>query len=179
MAAPKLTRRDRLLVKEVHALVGDLRLDPDKIAIEMDPELRNVALRHARLHLIRGEVITQFTLVDEVLTHELAIEMLGGRKEKPWKTKKRRFDRVKSVLSESRMSVRQKLDLYRSYRRVPARVTEIIAGLNSARNALAHVFYLEGQKRRAKYLGQDILSTKTFERFQNDLGSLFDYFLQR
>jgi hypothetical protein len=73
------------------------------------------------------------------------------------------------VLTESRMSVRQKLDLYRSYRRVPAQVTQIIAGLNSARNALAHVFYLEGQKRRAKYLGQDILSTKTFERFQNDL----------
>jgi hypothetical protein len=74
------------LVKEVHTLVGDLGLDPDKIALEMDPEFRNVALRQARLHLIRGEVMTQFTLVDEALTHELAIEMPEGRT-KPWKKK--------------------------------------------------------------------------------------------
>jgi len=178
MSIPPLTRTERRLVREIKTLASDLGLDPVEIAEEEDQELRYVGLTNARMHIIRGEVITQFTLVDDLLTHELTIEILGGSKKKPWRRKKVRFDRAKAVLIESRMSLRHKLDLYKTYRRVPARIVEIVAGLNSARNSLAHVFYLEGRRRRAKYRGQDIISVKTFDRFREDMQYLYDYLLR-
>lgn len=179
MPAATLTRRQQTIAKEIRALLESLRLNPDSLVAVVDREYRTTALALARLHLIRGEVITTFTVVDDLLTHFLAIEMMGGRKQEPWRKKRQRFERVKSVLVESRMSLRHKLDLFRSFRRVPKQILEVAYGLNTARNALAHVFHLEGRKRRARYRGQDILSIGVFDRFQSDTNRLLDFLVGR
>lgn len=179
MAKLHLTQYDRQLVREIGSIIDRLNLNLEQIAAEKDPEYRRVSLKGARLHFIRGEIITQFTLIDDLLTQILAIEMLGGRAAKPWKRKKVRFERVKAVLLDSRMSMRHKLELYRAYRRVPSSVVQIIVSLNTLRNAVAHVFFLEGRKRRAKYRGQDILKPAVFDHFLEDMAALFDFLLWR
>ncbi len=179
MTKSLLTRNDRKLIGEIQAIIERLNLDPKQIATEKDAENRRELLKGARLHLIRGEVITQFTLIDELLTHEVAIEMLGGKAAKPWKRKRVRFERAKSLLTESRMSMRHKLELYRVYRRAPRNVAQIIAELNKLRNALAHVFFVEGRHARANYRGQDILNPSTFDTFLDDMSLAFEFFVSR
>ena len=132
-------------------------------------------MERIRTHHIRAEVITQFTLVDDLLTHELAIEALGGRRQKPWKRKK--FQRFIEELVESRASLRQKLGLYKTFKHVPKDIYESILGLNAVRNAFAHKFYLDDTARPAKYRGQKILELSVFKRFLGDQQRVSDFIL--
>jgi hypothetical protein len=170
-----LTSKQRALIRELRTIIDELGLDFETIDRYPTSEERTVHLERIRTHLIRGEVITQFTLVDDLLTHELAIEALGGHRQKPWK--KDKFERFKEVLVENRASLRQKLGLYGMFRRIPNDIRESILGLNSVRNSFAHNFILDARTKPAKYRGQKILDLSAFKRFLIDQRQVIDFLL--
>jgi len=179
MSSNELTSKQRNLIKELEVITEDLGLGFGDIGRYPTPEERTVHLERIKTHLIRGEVITQFTLVEEMLTYELAIEALGGHRAKPWRHKKTRFDRFKQVLTENRASLRPKLGLYEAFRRVPRDIREITLALNSIRNAFAHSFSVGNQKKSVKYRGQNIMDLAVFKRFLIDQRRLLDFLVNR
>jgi len=126
---------------------------------------------------IRGEVITQCTLIDELVTHQLARKILGDRAKNPRRSK--RFRAIKAVLAESRLPLSRKLDLLRSLVKVPNHVVASISQVNKLRNHIAHQFFLDASQNKLKYSGKNILSVEGLRLFQRDQEEIFNYLVLR
>jgi hypothetical protein len=161
-----LTKEQQRLLGEIRSIVDALGLDFDTILRYPPSEERTVYLERIRTHLIRGAVMGEFILVDYLLTDELAIETFGGHGAEPGK--KNALKRFEGELQESRVTLRQKLELYDTFRPVPADIREAILGLSAVRNAFAHNFILDEEPRPAKYRGRKILQLSVFEKFLED-----------
>jgi hypothetical protein len=167
----KQTKYVRLL-REVFELLG---LDFENIRDYPSAEERSVHLKRVLVHLVRGEVITQFTLIDDLLTHQLAFKILANRVTNPWQSK--RFRTVKAALAESRLPLSRKLDVFRSLAKVPDDVVTIISRLNKLRNHMAHQFFLDDLPKKLNYAGKNILSVEGLRLFKSDQERAFDYLI--
>jgi len=91
--------------------------------------------------LIRGEVVTKYTLIDERLSSAICRYMFeGGKFMKLWKTK--RFERFNYFILE-KMSLMEKLAFVKDVYNIPKRLAADIEAINAIRNALAHAFFPE------------------------------------
>src|SRR5262249_13686051 len=145
-------------------------------------------LRAVRREVIRGEVVSQYTLLDEHLGSKI-VEYLYPKKKfiKLWKT--RNFQRFNFFILE-RMPLIQKLAMVKDIYRIPKSISESIDAVNALRNALAHAFFPENlkaymSKRRLKprksapvtYKGVDIFTIDGIDRFLNDMSEISDFFI--
>jgi hypothetical protein len=154
-----------------------LRLNFESIREYATAEERTAQLERILHDVVRGEVITQFTLIDELLTHELARKILGRHVTAPRRSK--RFHAIKNVLAESRLSISCKLDLFRTLTKVPNDVASAISRLSRIRNHMAHQFFIDGSVKRFDYCGKNILSTDGLRLFQRDQHRVFEYLILR
>ena len=148
-----------------------------------------------RLHvmkrqLVRGEVVTQYTLIDDLLSTELCKYFLPGKKIfEQWKTK--RFRRFNYYVIE-RLYMTQKLAFLKDVFSVPREIASKIEEINALRNALAHAFFPENlrayqMKGRpapreeivVKYRGHDIFSPEGARTFATDCGEVTEFLVLR
>src|SRR5262245_55115872 len=109
------TRRDRLTPKQtkyvrlLREIFEIIQIDFENIRRYPSGIERTAQLERILGDVIRGDVITNFTLIDDLLTNKLARKIVGdritGRRSK-------RFRIVKTALIESRLSLSRKLAIF-------------------------------------------------------------------
>src|SRR5438552_140127 len=80
MSKPRLTHTQRTLLAEIHEIAETAGVAYQQFLEAPDSEWRTVNLRLVREHLIRGEVITAYTLIDTLVESRLVHHLfIGGR----------------------------------------------------------------------------------------------------
>lgn len=187
--ADSLTATQRQLQRELSAIARIVRVDYWNIR-ERERAARTPTLQVMKRELVRGEIVGQYTLIDDLLSTELCRYFLPGRGLiAQWKTK--RFRRFNYYVIE-RLYMTQKLAFLKDVYRVPREVASTIEEINSLRNAMAHAFFPENLRayqmkgrpapRKAipvTYKGRDIFSVEGVQRFADDCGDVVDFLLWR
>lgn len=185
--AYSLTAKQRKLQKELGEIAEIVRVDYWNIH-ERERESRTPVLEVMKRELIRGEIVGQYTLIDDLLSTELCRYFLPGKNLiAQWKTK--RFRRFNYYIVE-RLYLTQKLAFLKDVYRVPKHIASTIEEVNSLRNAMAHAFFPENlrayqMKGRpaprkpicVRYKGEDIFTTAGARKFVDDCGEVVDFLL--
>ena len=176
------TRRDRLTSKQtkyvrlLREIFEIIEIDFENVRRYPSATERTAQLERILGDVIRGDVITNFTLIDELLTNGLARKIVGdhitGRRSK-------RLQIVKTALIESRLSLSRKLAVFRSLVRVPDDVVGAISRLNKLRNHMAHEFHLDVRSKKLTDAGKNILSVEGLRLFESEQMRVFMYLLLR
>ncbi len=131
--------------------------------LEYAPESRTAYLKNMRVQLVRGEIITKYTLIDEFLAVVISHYYFKRPKSKPsfhslWRTKRFQIFNY-HVLDETYLL--NKMRLVRAIKEIPSNVRGAIERINAVRNAIVHSFFPENRKqyrseKRVVYQGEDI-----------------------
>ena len=138
MKTPNLTSKQKRLIKELDEIASLLHLNYREIQ-EYERESRTTRLELVKRHFIRGEVVLQYTLVDEFLNNILCRYFFGKRISfiRLWKTK--RFRTFNYFVIE-KLSLMEKLAFVKSIKKLPKSVVADVERLNALRNGIAHAF---------------------------------------
>ena len=175
-----LTRLQKKLHKEAEEIAEMARVDFWNIESEVETEWRTAAFRIAIAHLVVAEIITRYTMLDEVLTDYLC-RYYFKRPNNPryifWKRKKFRLF-VHFMLDE--MYLLKKMQMVHAIRPLPKDVRATIEKANAIRNAMAHSFFPENRKEHMKvgkvlYAGKDIRTADGLRQFKDDCHDAYDY----
>lgn len=176
MTKDRLTRNQQKLVRDLERVLELLRLDYRNI-LDYDYDSRTPHIQRMRDHVVRGEVVTQYTLMDEYLNGALCDYFFGRKRNamQLWRTKK--FRNFNYYVLE-KLSLMEKFQLLRAVRRVPKFVVADIERLNNLRNGIAHAFFPENL-RSAKPLwkGKSIHAVDGLEGFIHDMANLSEWFV--
>lgn len=172
---PTLTKKQKALIDEIDQIFSLLDLDYFRI-LAYERKSRTVRLELAKRHAIRGEVITQHTLIDERLSSVLCDYFFGRHRSyiRLWRTKKfKNFNHY--VLQE--LSLVKKLAFVKEILDISRPIANDIEKINGLRNALAHAFFPENLRRpRLQYKGTDIFSLLGIRRLLEDTSAIHEYF---
>jgi hypothetical protein len=150
--------------------------------LDRDPKYdqhRTLVLQGMMREIVRGEVVSQFTLIDEHLGSKICRYMFENKRFATlWKTK--RFERFNYFVLE-KLSLMEKLAFVKDVYAVSKGIAAEIESINAIRNALAHAFFPENlrayrskpgwtarQFAGPRYKGVDIFTFEGFERFLAD-----------
>jgi hypothetical protein len=183
--AKQLTKRQRALVLELAAIMRRLNYDYRDVT-DLDSEVRTAVLQSLIREIVRGQVVHQYTLVDEYLGLKVCEYLFHGSPIRLWRTKS--FERFNYFILE-KMSLLEKLAFVRDVYNVPKSIVEKIESLNAIRNAVAHAFYpenLRAYRRKGKparvtpisvtYKGSDLFRLQGLDRLLDETIVLFDFF---
>ncbi len=171
MPAPKLTPKQRRLKNEIEDIAALVQMDHWNI-LDYSVESRTTYLEIMKRQLVRGEIITKYTLIDEFLS-VLICHFYFKKPNKGvsfralWKTKKfQLFNHF--VLDETYLL--NKMKLVSAVSEIPPDVRRAVERINAVRNAIAHSFFPENRRqyipyRRVMYQNADIYSKPGIEQF--------------
>src|SRR6266404_8670681 len=185
-----LTRTQKHLVVELDQIMVAAGLDYWDI-LNRDSEhdeYRTVVLRVITRGIVRGQVVGQYTLIDEQLGSKICHYMFDNMKFMSlWRTKK--FERFNYFILE-KMSLLEKLAFVKDVYAVSRAIAADIESINAIRNALAHAFFPENLRaHRMKhgsafrklvgphYKGVDIFTLQGFDRFLDDSGRVVQFLI--
>ena len=138
-----LTRTQKRLVDDLDKIMSVVGLDYWNI-LDRHPEYdqhRTVVLQAITREIVRGELISQYTLIDEQLGSKICRYMFESKAfMKLWKTKK--FERFNYFILE-KMSLMEKLAFVKDVYQMSKTIAADIEAINAIRNALAHSFFPE------------------------------------
>jgi hypothetical protein len=178
MARTKISRTQRRLLRELDQIAALLRVNYREIG-EYEPGDRLTRLKLVRDHLIRGEIVMGYTLVDEFLNAILCGHFFGQKSShiRLWKTK--RFKNFNYFFLE-KLSLMEKLAYVRAIREVPKSVRRNVEQLNTLRNGVAHAFFPENlRSARPTWKGLDVFSLNGARRLVDDLAEIENYLTRR
>jgi hypothetical protein len=186
----RLTRTQKSLVADLDKIMSAARLDYWNI-LDRDSEYhqyRTSALQVITREIVRGQVVSQYTLIDEQLGSKICLYMFDNKKFiSLWKTRK--FERFNYFVLE-KMSLLEKLAFVKDVYSVPKSIVADIENINAIRNALAHALFPENlrsyrMKRGSafrklvgpSYKGVDIFTFDGFNRFLDDSGDVVQFLI--
>lgn len=178
-----LNKTQKKLLKEAENIAEQARLDIWNIKTK-DKEARTTLLRIAINGMVISQIITQYTLLDEILT-DLACKYYfkkSGKRFVLWRQKKFQVF-VNYILDE--MFLIKKMELVHAIKPIPKDIRGIIHRVNSIRNAVAHSFFPENRKEYRKqggkvlYSGINIRTSTGLEKFADDCHIAFVYLAKR
>jgi hypothetical protein len=178
VASNQLTIKQQRLVRELDEIVLRLRMNYREIE-KYEPAERTPRLKLVRDHLVRGEIVLAYTLVDEFLNAILCNHFFGRNSShiKLWRTK--RFKNFNYFFLE-KLSLMEKLAYVRAIREVPKSIRRDVEQLNNLRNGIAHAFFPENlRSAKPKWKGLAIFSLDGVKLFVDDLANIDDYFTRR
>jgi hypothetical protein len=163
----ELTRKQRQLVKEIGEICSLLGLDFYDIG-QRSSIGRTTMLENIKRHIVRGEIVASYTLVDELLSSGLCYYFFGTKRsfEQLWKTK--RFKIFNYHILET-LSLNQKLAFFSAIWPIPKGISHGIRELNAVRNGLAHSFFPENRRTsKPVWKGKSIFSLEGLRLFNGD-----------
>ena len=145
---------------------------------DVDPEFRKTHLELAIRHMITGEVLRQYVLMDEHLSAMMATHFFGWDRSflQLWRTK---TFRAFNYFILEKLYLLAKLDFVAHVYDVPQKVNRDLRALNDLRNALAHSFFPENRRVKPGWKRQDIFSMEELKAFRSDMSEVADFFLER
>jgi hypothetical protein len=178
-----LTRAQKRLYDQAKEIAGLAMVDIWEVE-QWDSEARLPLLRIAIAHMVVAEVVTRYTLFDQVLS-DLILKYFYKSKSKNqflfWRRKKfLRF--VHYILDE--MFLLKKMELVNAIRPLPSEVRSTLHKVNMIRNAMAHSFFPENRKEYKKvgkvlYDGKDIRTPEGLQAFKDDCHTAWVYLATR
>jgi hypothetical protein len=178
MSNTRLTSKQKRLVDELDRIFKLLYLDYHNIG-DYEADGRTSQLELARDHIIRGDIILFYTLIDEYLNNEIARYYFGKNRffQQLWKTK--RFQLFNYHILEE-LHLMQKLRHVKAITKVPKHVSATIEKMNALRNGLAHSFFPENLSRSSPtWKGKNIFSYDGIESFRQDVQEVINFFMDR
>jgi len=172
-----LTKKQKILIKEIEEINSLLSLDYQNI-LEYDKSSRTTYLEVAKQKIIRGQIITWYTLVDEFLNMELCHYFFGKKKNfiYLWRTKK--FQNFNYYVLEE-LYLLQKLRFVKTIKKIPKSIFGDIEKLNFLRNGLAHSFFPDNLKKsKPIYKGKHVFTLEGLKLLQQDFDDIFDFFIK-
>ena len=183
--ADRLTPKQKTLLAELEEISKIVRVDYWNIH-QRPREWRTAFLEVTKRELMRGEIIGQYTLIDDMLATELCRYFLPGTDQiRQWKTKKyRRFN----YFVIERLYLTQKLAFLKDVYKIPKQIASTIEEVNALRNAMAHAFFpenlrayhMKGPPASRKpvsvlFHGEDIFSTAGAKKFVEACGEVTQF----
>jgi len=171
-----MTPKQKRLAQELEGIVSHLGLDYREIG-DYEEAARTPQLERIKRHLIRGEVVGEYTLIDEFLNNRLCHYFFGKRRSfiHLWRTKK--FKNFNYYVVEQ-LSLLEKLRFVKATSKVPKHVASEIERVNSLRNALAHAFFPENlRSSKPFWKGKDIFTLDGLIQFGEDMKKVHEHFL--
>jgi hypothetical protein len=176
MLADSLTKKQKALLADVGKISDLLGLDWRNIN-DYERDSRTPHLERMKRHLIIGEVVMQYTLIDEYLNVQLCHHFFSRKKNfiKLWKTKK--FQNFNYHALEG-LFLLEKLRYVKSFKKIPRKIAKDIDQINFLRNGLAHAFFPENLKRsRPIYKGKSIFTLEGIQQFVDDMSEISHFFI--
>jgi hypothetical protein len=180
-----LTRTQKKLIKEADAIAVLAKLDYHAIEEKIE-DARIPLLRTAINNMVIAEVVTRYTLLDEILSNLVVHYFFKQPKKsihfmKLWRTKKFRTF-MHHILDD--MYLLKKMQLVHAIKPLPSDVTKVINKVNALRNAFAHSFFPENRKeyrenRKVLYSGKDIRTAEGLMLFIEDWNYAWTYLARR
>jgi len=175
-----LTPKQKRIIKELDYIYSMLRMDYWNIKEYKFPkEEKTPILEFQKNQTIRGEIVVQYTFIDEMLGCEICKYFFGSSKSsiQLWKTKK--FQNFNYHILEN-LYLLQKLRLVQAFSRIPKNIVDDIERLNALRNALTHALFPENLRRyKPVYKGKDIFTLEGIELFAEDMQRVRVFFVKR
>lgn len=138
------------------------------------------------MQIVRSEVITKYTLIDEFLTVIICHYYFKRPKKNLsfralWKTKK--FQIFNHYIMDDTYLL-QKMRVVRAIGEIPSEVRNAIERINAVRNGIAHSFFPENRRqymayKKVIYRDEDIFTTAGMDKFREDYDLVSDYLWQR
>ncbi len=175
MPAARLTSKQRSLIKELDDVASELRLFYRSIETYKGED-RVTQLQRIMRHFVIGEVVMQYTLIDEYFNVRLATYFFGSAAAFPrlWRTK--RFRNFNYFVLEP-LSLVEKMRFARAIKPVPKAIAADVERLNDLRNRLAHAFFPENLRAgKPAWKGNYIFSRDGVAALVNDMAALSRYF---
>jgi hypothetical protein len=172
------TPKQKRLLRELDQIASLLHLNYREIR-EYEPESRTVRLEQVKRHFVRGEVVLQYTLVDEFLNNMLCHHFFGRRISfiRLWKTN--RF-RLFNYFVIEKLSLMEKLAFVKAIKTLPKSVVADVERLNAVRNGIARAFFPENlRSSKPTWKGQDLFSLEGITQFTEDMSDLYQFFFRK
>ena len=176
MPTDSLTRKQKVLFADVEKISDLLGLDWRNVE-DYEKDSRTPHLERMKRHLIIGEVVMQYTLIDDFLNVQLCQHFFGRNKSfiKLWKTKK--FQNFNYHVLEG-LFLLEKLRYVKSFKKIPKKIANNIDQINVLRNGLAHAFFPENLKRsKPIYKGKSIFTYEGIQKFVDDMSEISHSFI--
>jgi hypothetical protein len=172
----------RELVAELDKITELLGLNYQHVFEEAQGKAKASHLKHIKTEIIRGHVVSRYTLVDELLsitlrrcffgkiTFKTITDDISGEGRKKYQNFNRHVLEV--------LSLRQKLAFVKSFVDIPPKIAKSVGNLNTLRNGLAHSFFPEDRyDSKPEYKGKSIFTLDGLETFEDDMEQVRDYFV--
>ncbi len=139
-----------------------------------DPDAIVPAFNSMSNQIVRSSVVSAYTLIDELLNHEVLKHFFGSGDRLRRARRTKRFRTLQIMLQQ--VFLLQKLALVENFRVVPREISSHIRALNDLRNGVAHSFSLDGLPAvKRTFKKQDVFTVKGFEFFLGAMNEV-DYF---
>jgi hypothetical protein len=181
-----LTRKQRKLRAQIEEIASIICLDHWNIeAYEADA--RTIFLDGMKDKLVRAEVISKYTLIDEYLTGIICNYYFRRSNDKSTnyrKLWKRRDFRIFVHYLMDETYLLKKVSVVRAIRAVPKEVVSAISRINDVRNDLAHGFFPQNRRRyvgkkKVIYNGVDLFTPEGISKFGDDFHLASNYLSKR
>ena len=180
----KLKPKQRRLIAEIEEIAATVQMDYWNIGDYVE-EGRTTILELMKQQLIRSEIITRYTFIDEALSVIISHFYFKVPKQeftfkRLWKTKKFRIF-ANYLLDETYLM--KKLAIVNEIKEVPAPVKSAVARINDVRNAIAHSFFPENRRqyrayKKVMYRNSDIFTQEGVAKLLKDAQLAQDYLLR-
>jgi hypothetical protein len=173
-----LTPKQKKLIKELEEINSLLSLDYQNI-LQYHKNWRTPHLEVIKQQLIRGQIITWYTLADEFLSMELCYYFFGEKKSfiYLWRTKK--FQNFNHFIIEELYLIK-KLQFVKKIKNIPSSISENIERLNWLRNGLAHSFFPDNLKKsKPIYKGKHVFTLEGLRLLKQDFDKMFELFIKK
>jgi hypothetical protein len=179
-----LTRLQKKLHKEAEQIAEMARVDFWNIERDRERPWRTIAFKMAIAHLVKAEVITQYTLLDEILSDYLCRYYFKKPNGAPWIYWKQKKFRVFVHFMLDEMYLLKKMQMVHAIRPLPKEVRRTIERVNAIRNGMAHSFFPENRKEhhsvgKVLYDGKDIRTREGLEKLKDDCQEAYRYIQKR
>jgi len=181
----KLTAKQRRLIAEFEEIAASIKMDYWNI-LDYAEDGRTVILQLMKQQLVRSEIITRYTLLDEFLTSIICHYYFRtpGKQfsyAKLWRTKKFQIF-AHYIMDETYLL--KKMTIVNAIKEIPAPVKSAIARINDVRNAIAHSFLPENRRqykpyKKVMYQHADIFTKEGITKFLDDAERAQDYLIQQ
>ena len=153
-------------IKEIEDIIELFGLNYQRVD-SLEQEAILPVLRSIKDHYIRGQIVLDYTFIDELLSCIICKYFCDPKKSfiKSWKTKK--FKNFNYFIEK--LYLLNKLDLVDIIIKVPKLIDRSIRGINDLRNGLAHSFFPENLRRNKPiYKKQSIYTLNGLKKYLED-----------
>jgi|SRR6516165_3291809 len=146
-----LTRAQRALLQKAQAIADLTKVDISHLE-DVSPEFRLMRLQLAINRMVIAEIVSRYTLIDEILSDLIARYFFKVPKksihfQKLWRTKK--FSNFSHHILDG-IFLLKKMAIVQAIKPIPGEIVGAIHRINSIRNAFAHSFFPENRKEHRK-----------------------------